>query len=534
MLSLTTTCVAAKTTNAIPDTLKSGWNAINPAELKADITFLTSDQFGGRLSLTPENEKAIKWIADQFKQIGLKPAFNNSYLQPVPLIEFFPDHKKSYVLLEQGGKRIKWKNPDIYLQFPKNISLSGEVVFAGFGITAPELHYDDYAHIDVKGKIVMVFEHEPEETNPASVFNGVANTIYATPYLKTLNAQQHGAIAVIIIPEPNRKHPSNQERRKRMGKLINLHVPSQVLVDDKIQIPYVVVTDKIAKQIAGKQISLSKLQTKIDQLFKPQSTNLNGIKITLENVNKSQRIANSYNVVGLLEGTDPSLQQETIIISAHHDHDGQYNHKIWRGADDNASGTVGVIALARAMMVNTQSSLGLQPKRSILFVVFGAEERGLLGSFYMAEHPLRPLSTTRAMINFDMIGRNEEASPQTEGLINTKLNTTNRLNLIGAHYSPDYNKTVEIANQFVGLQLDHRFDNDSALNIFFRSDQFPFVLQHIPAFWWFTGFHPDYHQATDTADKINYVKMKKILRLSYLSTYAFANEKTPPRFIINP
>src|SRR5207249_5216517 len=116
---------------------------------------------------------------------------------------------------------------------------------------------------------------------------------------------------------------------------------------------------------------------------------------------------------------------------------------------------------------------------SLLFVVFAAEERGLLGSFYMAAHPLRPLETTRAVINFDMIGRNETASDQTKGLIEIPADTTNRLNLIGRSYSPDYDRIVEEENKYVGLDLDYRFDRDYALNIFFRSDQFPFVLHNL-------------------------------------------------------
>jgi len=195
---------------------------------------------------------------------------------------------------------------------------------------------------------------------------------------------------------------------------------------------------------------------------------------------------------------------------------------------------VGVVALAHAFTANTRANSGARPKRSILFVVFASEERGLLGAFYMAAHPLRPLETTRAMINFDMIGRNETESEQTKGLIEIPADTTNRLNLIGALYSPDYSKTVVEQNKHVGLELDDRFDHEAALNVFFRSDQFPFVLHNIPAFWWFTGFHPDYHHTTDTADRINYVKMAKILRLAYLSAFAFADEHTPPKFVESP
>jgi hypothetical protein len=522
-------CTATPT---IPNSLAMGWDTFQQATIKKDIATLTQIAWQGRLSLTAGDDKTIQWIADQFKKAGLTPAAPN-YLQPVALVEFVPDNKKNYIALIRDGKTTRWKKPDISMQFPQNINLTGNVVFAGYGITAPKLNYDDYQNIDVRGKIVLVFEHEPQETNPASVFNGIANTIYATPRLKVLNAQQHGAIAVIIAPEPNRKHPSNLERYK-LYTAMNSKLPSQALVQDDVAIPYISVTDAIAKKIAGNQLSLSAVQTAIDTDFKPHSQQLAATTMVISNKNKSHKTGTTYNVVGLLEGSDPALKNETIIISAHHDHDGSDGRKIWYGADDNASGTVGVVSLAKAMATNASSPFGMKPKRSILFVVFGAEERGLLGSFYMSANPLRPLATTRVMINFDMIGRNETPTKITDGMIDVPNDTTNRLNLIGAEYSPDYNNSVTRENAYVGLDLDHRFDHDSALNIFFRSDQFPFILHNIPAFWWFTGFHPDYHHVTDTADKINYPKMEKILRLSYLSAYVFANEKNPPVFIENP
>ncbi len=549
------TITASHTTLTPPPSLQPGWNSIQTQELKQDVTYLASDKLAGRLSLTKESNETIKWLVEQFKKAGLKPLTQQeysltqqlnpqikksdsqtqrSYLQTVPLINFYPNTNKNYLELTRGQKKWTWKKPDTSIIFPNNFKLHGDVVFAGYGITANDLHYDDYANINVRGKIVLIFEHEPQETNPHSIFNGIANTVYATPFMKAFNAEQHGAIAVLILPEPNRRHPSNQDRFNRMAKALNPNLPSQALVDSKIKIPVVTITNAVADQIAGNKISLSQLQAKIDQTLKPQSRLIPQDKITINNENKSSFTANSYNVVGLLEGSDPTLKHETVIISAHHDHDGKDGKRIWHGADDNASGTTGVIALARAMIINAHAANGMKPKRSILFVLFTAEERGLLGSFYMADHPLRPIDSTVAMINFDMIGRNESASSQTKGLINTNLNTTNRLNLIGAHYSPDYNNVVRQENQYVGLDLDYRFDQDAALNIFFRSDQFPFVLKHVPSFWWFTGFHPDYHHITDTADKINYVKMAKIIRLSYLTAFAFANDKAAPQFIENP
>jgi hypothetical protein len=340
----------------------------------------------------------------------------------------------------------------------------------------------------------------------------------------------------LIVAEPNRKHPSNQERMARIGgSSTRGAIPSQALADDALKTPAAVISDAAAKEIlAGAGATSSELQTQIDRDLKAQSRLLPGTTVTLHYRNLSKTTGKSYNVAGLLQGSDEILKAETILVSAHHDHNGMDGSEIFHGADDNGSGTVGVVALAHAFAENARAKNGEKPKRSLLYVVFAAEERGLLGAFYLAAHPLRPLETTRAMINFDMIGRNETASDQTNGLIEIPSDTTNRLNLIGALYSPDYNRTVAQENKYIGLDLDDRFDHEAALNVFFRSDQFPFVLHNIPAFWWFTGFHPDYHHASDTAEKINYAKMAKILRLAYLTGFAFATEAVPPKFIESP
>jgi len=517
----------------IPVDLKTGFNSIQENNLRAQIGYLTSDALQGRLSLQPGDQQAINWIAKQFAASGLKPGNAGSYLQPVKLLEFSADKKKSYIEVDSKALTKRWQNPAVYLDYPKNFHLSNSIIFAGYGITAPELHYDDYANLNVKGKIVLVFEHEPQETHSDSIFNGIANTIYATNRVKALNAEQHGAIAILIAPEPNRTHPSNQQRRQRIeDKWKHSSIlPTQVLADDSLHIPIIIISDEVANSLVSTK-KLSQWQSQIDRHLTPVSQPIPNVTVVVQNQNKFSHLGTSYNVVGLLEGSDPQLKNETVIVSAHHDHDGMIQNQIWHGADDNASGTVGVVNLAQAFSLNMQN--GLRPKRSILFVVFAAEERGLLGAFYMTQHPLRPLNTTRAVINFDMIGRNEQPSAQTNRLISIPTDTTNRLNLIGGHYSSDYEKTIETANQSIGLTLDHRFDNENALNIFFRSDQFPFVLNHIPAFWWFTGFHPDYHQITDTADKINYKKMKRILQLAYLTIYQFADEAQPPKFIASP
>jgi hypothetical protein len=521
----------------IPRDLAPGFETIREETLRADLTFLASDALQGRMSLQLGDETAIQWIVSEFAKAGLHPAANGSYLQPVPLVEYRPDRTQNSLSLMRFGKETQWRFPEVLGGYRQDTDLTAAVVFAGFGITAPELGYDDYTGIDAHGKIALIFDHEPQETDANSVFNGTGNTRYATTRVKVLNAQAHGAVGVLIVAEPNRKHPSNQERVARIGgsAVRAAPLPSQALAEDELHIPAAIVSDAVAKEIlATAGAAPSDLQAAIDRDLKPQSRVLPDTQATIHLRNTAVIRGTSYNVVGLLEGSDAKLKSETILITAHHDHDGMSGSEIWHGADDNGSGSVGVVALAHAFAANAQAKTGRAPKRSILFVIFAAEERGLQGAFYLAAHPLRPLETTRALINFDMIGRNETPSDQTNGLLEIPADTTNRLNLIGALYSPDYRRTVVEQNKHVGLVLDDRFDHESALNVFFRSDQFPFVLKNIPAFWWFTGFHPDYHHTTDTAEKINYVKMAKILRLAYLCGFQFAGETAVPRFVANP
>ncbi len=523
---------AAKPTTAVPARIALGYRTIREGELRADLTFLTSDPLQGRMSLENGDAVAIEWVASELKKAGLKPAFGDSYVQPVPIVEYRADAAQSSIVLRRGGGEQQFAWVDISGGFKRPVDITAPVVFAGFGVSAPELGYDDYAGIDITGKIAMVFEHEPQESNPRSVFNGTGNTRHATNRVKALSAQSRGAVALLVVPEPNRTHLSNAERFLRIGGSAtrSLPPPSQALQQDTLNIPVLLGSDSAARELMKTaEITPSRAQEIIDRDLKPQSRPLLDTDLSIHLRSQYVKEGNTYNVGGLLEGSSPALRGETIFISSHHDHDGMTAEGVWHGADDNGSGTVGVVALARAFQANTP-----KPKRSILFVSFAAEERGLLGAYFLAAHPVRDLATTRAMLNFDMIGRDEAPSPQTDGLINIPTETSNRLNLIGAKYSPEYNRVVVAQNAAIGLVLDDRFDHESALNIFFRSDQFPFVLKNVPAFWWFTGFHPDYHHVTDTADKINYTKMAKILRLAYLTAWVFGDTATPPRFVINP
>lgn len=527
-------------TEAVPARLQTGLAQIREADLRADITFLAADAMKGRFPMKQGDDVAVEWVVSEFTKAGLKPAAIDgqgkaSFLQAVPLIAYWPDSKATQLVLKGKGKDVSWKTPDVSGRFPANLDVHASVVFAGYGITDPKLGYDDYGNVDAKGKIVVVFNGEPQENDPKSIFNGNGNTRNAAARVKLLTAQAHGAVAVLIAPVPVGSAMSPMQRSARYanadkGKPHPEHV-GLALADDEIHIPSMQISTQVMNELLATSGSTpTQMQAAIDKNLKSASRALPDTDVSLHFASRVEQKGVTWNVAGLLQGSDPVLAAETIIISGHHDHHGQNKDgAIFHGADDNASGTTGVVELAHAFMANPA-----KPKRSILFVVFGAEEPGLLGSYYMAAHPLRPLATTRAVINFDMIGRDEKPSVQTDGIMEVPADTSNRLNLIGSVYSPDYRRTVGEQNRMVGLVLDDRFDHDAVNNVLFRSDQFPFVLKNIPAFWWFTGFHPDYHRVTDTAEKIDYVKMAKILRLAYLSAWQFADEQKPPQFLADP
>jgi hypothetical protein len=554
---------AASLMGQAPSGEQAGFATLKAETLRQDLTYIASDELEGRMSLAPGDAKAIGWIADAFAKAGLEPAAMGpdgkpSFLQTFKLVEYRADRGAFQLTLKHGKATESFHAPEAMGAYKQAVDVTAGVVFAGYGITAPELKYDDYAHVDAKGKIVLVFDHEPQEEDKHSIFNGTGLTRYATSRVKLLNAQAHGAVAVILVAEPNRKHLTNVERQAKIGGSVTrtTPLPLQAIQEDELHIPLVLVQDAVAAKILARAgATPSALQAGIDRDLKPRSRVLKATTVTVHMRNTSEHVGETSNVAALLEGSDPSLKAETVMITAHHDHDGATHcaegkggvdqmgrptpagpgcMDIWHGADDNGSGTVGVVNLARAFAENASGVHGERPKRSLLFVVFAAEERGLLGAYWMAAHPLRPLKTTRAQINFDMIGRDEKASPQTDGLIAIPADTTNRLNLIGALYSPSYDEVVKEEDKLIGLTLDDRFDHESALNVFFRSDQFPFVLKDIPAFWWFTGFHPDYHHTTDTVEKIDFAKMTKILQLAYLTAWRFGTDAKTPVFVANP
>jgi hypothetical protein len=368
---------------------------IRQENLRVDLAFLSSEGLEGRRSLGSGSDAAIQFVVAEFTRAGLKPADGTSYLQPVPLVEFRTDTQETRLTIERGTDRKSYSYlTDFIGGFPNQVTVRAPVVFAGYGITAPEFGYDDYTAIDARGKIVLVFDHEPQETDPRSIFNGTGNTQHANSLVKILNAQKYGAVGVLVLSEPLRKHPSPLKRLARIpgGAQRLRRLLLQALAASEAHIPLFSVSDALgAALLASSGKTPAALQSAIDGKLQPMSQALGETRAEMRVALEERRRGVSANVVGLLEGSDPTLHPETIIFSAHHDHDGNWDGKLYPGVDDNGSGTVGVMELARAF-----AAAPTRPKRSLLFAIVAAEERGLLGSYYYAAHPLRLLGPPAA------------------------------------------------------------------------------------------------------------------------------------------
>jgi Zn-dependent M28 family amino/carboxypeptidase len=231
----------------------------------------------------------------------------------------------------------------------------------------------------------------------------------------------------------------------------------------------------------------------------------------------------SWNIAGLLPGSDAKLRDETILVTAHYDHLGAQNGKLYPGANDNASGVVALLEVARLL---AEAPLA----RSVLFVAFGSEEQLMLGSYYYVAHPLRPLDKTTAVLNLDMIGRNEEHTPESLGAYELTASRSDQMNLVGSVFSPDLEALLSREAGRAGIALSTKFDRDSSMRALFRCDHLPFLQKGIPAVWLFGGFHPGYHEPADTIDRIDFDKMARAVRLTSGAVRALAEPGTAPRF----
>jgi len=377
-------------------------------------------------------------------------------------------------------------------------------VFAGYGISAGALDYDDYAGIDVAGKAVHVFTHEPQENDPRSVFEGQTNTANSSMLRKVEVARSHGAAAILLMDDVNHRVEPEQNRQwLRDPQAEEYGMPVFYVSRDRVQ------------QALGAALNLANLSREIDRDFAAKSRVL--ADVSMSAVDRTQKVRRPVrNVVAKLQGSDPSLRSEAVIIGAHYDHLGRSGRfsmaqnssgQIHHGADDNASGTAAILEMAKAA-VESRSDF----RRSMIFITFAGEELGLLGSSYYANHPSIPLEQTIAMINLDMVGR-AGGRILVDGFAN-------------AASLEDDLKAAQATLTGSGMKMAALRGSAGAG----ASDDATFISRKIPAINFFSGFHVDYHRPSDTWDKIDAAGGAAVADLALALAQQIANRSSRPEF----
>ena len=508
-----------------------GLRSITGDALKGHIYFLASDEMAGRDSLSPEGRIAAQYIAGFYHRAGLTPVGDNkTYFQNFPMTAGHIDRERTYLRAITGKEATAARDfamgPDFTLGRQGNVDAAARapLVFAGYGITAPEYDYDDFKGVDVRGKVVMVLTHEPQEHDPRSRFKGRYNTVHAFNWWKPEVIRQHGAAAILIVQEKTSDRKSVRKPSGPTNGQIRVERGSHALTSPFWDLPFFTISRQVADDLlktSGRTID--QLQDAIDQDGQPHSLAVPDVVVDLRRAIKDRQVIQTRNVAGVIEGSDPRLKDEYVLVTGHYDHVGQTGPFIYHGADDNASAVAAVIAVAEAFKAS-----GTRPKRSLMFLIFEAEEDGLLGAFHYVDHPIVPLDKTVAVLNSDMIGRDED-DPEWN---TTADQNRNAVNVIGTLYNPDLRRVIDAENQQIGLKLDYKTDGNDPEGWFSRSDQYPFAVKHVPMVLFNTGEHPDYHTANDTWDRINYQKIEKITRLIYLSARTLADSSSRPKFVL--
>jgi hypothetical protein len=495
---------------AIPAT--AAFNAaVTPEEIREHIRYLSSEELGGRGSGTEGTRKAAEYIARAFREAGLKPGGERGYFQRFTFNAGVRMGSPNSVVLNlspqppprngegepvssssstsplpasgrgAGGerltRRLKLRDDFLPVAFSANGRAAGDCVFVGYGISAPQLGFDEYAGIDVRGKIVVVLRRTPDNDTFGGRFSRFAPLRY-----KAMTAREKGAAGILFVTGPLTEEREDLGGFRFDAAFADSGIPAAVVKRAYVE-----------EMLRPTGETLSALQTALAH-GTVKSMPLPGASATLVcNVVRERR--ETDNVLGYLEGSDPKLREEVVVIGAHYDHlgmggegsrDRSETPQIHPGADDNASGTAGLMELAQHFAAQKP-----RPRRSLLFIAFSGEELGLLGSAHYVKKPRIPLDRTVAMVNMDMIGR-------------AKGNT---LMVLGSGTSPVWKEVLETANR--DLQFNLRPTNSG----FGNSDHSSFYGKDVPVLFFFTGTHPDYHRPSDTWEKINLAGQTKIVKL---------------------
>ena len=518
-----------------PDASSVPGNAtIRQEDIRADLEFLAGDGMRGRGPESPENALAAEFIKARFQRLGLEPAAaDGSYYQPFELITTSLGATNRLSTTIDGRPSVARLGVDITpMNFSASASGSGGLLLAGFGIASVALDYDDYAEVDATGKVVLVFDHEPGELVAESPFDGLVRSEVSRELRKALAAQELGAVGILFVGDVHNHDPVTSMQ----GAHEQLWIPptrTRYLLaswTDRVTIPAAYISAALAERlVASGGRSLDELSRQAESGAGAATIEIPDTRVDMTITVERRRVPDR-NVVALMRGSDPDLADEVVIVCAHYDHDGADGDRIYNGADDDGSGTVGVLEIAEAYTL--AAAAGQRPRRSVLFAAWNSEEVGLLGAWAYTETPLFPLEQTVAALNMDMIGRNEEVPDNDSGRFRglepqTAAENANNVHIMAYTYSGALRNSVIEANASIGLNLELAYDNNAS-NLLRRSDQWPFLQRDVPALFFHTGLHPDYHRETDTPDRINYPKMERIVRLVHSLSWQLANADARP------
>jgi aminopeptidase YwaD len=451
-----------------------------PAErIRADIRHLASPELKGRRAGTPEADAAADWVAAQFAAIGLSPAgVSGTWFQPFDFIDGVDLGPRNSLVTAHGTVTTGWGVGEDFrpLAFSAAGTVSGEVVFAGYGITARDLSWDDYGGLDVKDKVVLVLRYSPDGDDEKSPFSP-----YAALRFKASLAREKGAKAILVATGPQTKDVADE--------LVAMRTDAAFA---DAGIVAVSVRRPVAEALfAESGTTLEAAQKAIDGAKKPASFALPAAKASLV-ADVTPRRVTTRNVIGLLENPSGLRKEQMLAVGAHYDHlgtggssslDASGRPQIHYGADDNASGVAAMLELARFFAARRPSL-----QRSILFISFSAEEEGTLGSLHFTKSPTVPLANLVAMVNIDMVGRLRD----------------DKLFLHGVGTSPAWKPLVRSSDETAKLNLGFHEGG------FGPSDHSPFYAAKLPVLFVFTGAHADYHRPSDTADKIDAAGIARI------------------------
>lgn len=484
-------------------------NSITPNDLKRHLTFIASDSLQGRSFETrvPGLDLAAEYLANNAQLLGLNPGFQN-YFQPVSIFSSHPDSENTYLeIIDKNGKVVYKTDSVIGMSGGSNIEISdGELVFAGFGRIDEKTAYNDFAGVDLKGKVVLIYAGTPESFRKRENYrwnNRLENA-------KIENAKNAGAQAVILV---NSVFDEKNVSYNRIERWMNRGGYSLQTEEKQAGYDFVFTTHFFAEGVLGKG-EPEKLLAKVAKKGKPASFDIKDFKVNVV-ARRINEIIETKNVVGVVKGSDPVLKNECVVVMAHYDHLGiDESGDIYNGADDNGSGTVTLLEVAEAFM-----NLEKKPKRSIVFLWVTSEEVGMLGSKYYSENPVFTMGKTKACINLDMVGRVYEPrdsvwkdSPKLVKNFDGLFTLTNSV-------WPELSLICDSVCKNLNLIPDK-----SLPEYFLRSsDHFSFHDKGVPVLNLATGYHADYHKPTDEISRINFEKMKRVADLCFLMGLEIAN-----------